>query len=189
MRFELAPFDLPASYGESIVPLARAKLHARIEDYDEDDVLGIYRDAAIDMVERYCGVRLGPVSGLVWRGEALCLPLVLGVRPVTAITAVNWLDAAGAEVAGDATALRVRAGGELVLAPGAARFAGVTGGAEIVFDAGYTEANRPAKLVQAVLLFFAHLVLHREAVQTGTIASDIPLGFRELCADHRRVTI
>ena len=84
MSFELAPFDLPAEYGEGMVSLGGMKAHLRVLHDDDDDLIGIYRDAAVDMVERYCGIALGPKTRVVWRGERLSSPIELGVWPVTA---------------------------------------------------------------------------------------------------------
>lgn len=187
MQFELAPFALPAGYGEGIVPLADMKAHlALTEDETEFDALiQIYRDAAIDMVERYCAVCLGPITGAVWRGEALPSPLSLGVWPLNAVSAVDWLDQQGEAVSGDPADWRIVRRDTIALKPGKTLPTGIGGGVTITFDAGFTDETRPAALVQAVKLFAAHLFLHREAVIAGTIAGEIPLGFKLLCGQYR----
>ena len=185
MQFELAPFDLPSGYGEGVLSLEDAKEHLGVLGTDFDDLIGLLRDAAVDMVERYCGVYLAPRTGVEWTAERLCLPVELGVSPVTAVSHVTWLGHGGAAVSGDGAVFRIAERGRLLAVPGQALPSGVAGGVRITFDAGYTDANRPAALVRAVAMFTAHLFNHREAVASGTIGGEIPLGFRTLCNAYR----
>ncbi len=191
MKFELTPFNLPSGYGAGIVSDAEAKAQCHVLDSitDFDTEIGIYRDAAVDMVERYCGVRLDTCTDLGWRAEGLCSPLRLGVWPVTGITAVTWLDSDGATVAGDASIWRVSSRDEIRLKPGQSLPSGVAAGVTITFDAGFTDINRPPALKQAVLMFTAHLFKHREAVAAGAISGEVPLGFRHLCSAYRMPVI
>lgn len=185
MQFELAPFALPAGYADDIVPLAEMKAHLAFtaDETEFDDLIGAYRDAAVDMVERYCGLRLGELTGLVWRGEALPSTIDLSVWPVTGISAIEWLDADGSTVTGAAADWRVVRNGTIALKPGRTLPSDVAAGVKITFAAGFE--TPPPALVQAVKLFAAHLFLHREAVITGTISGEIPLGFKMLCAQYR----
>ncbi len=191
MQFELAPFALPGGYADGIVSLADMKAHLSftVDETEFDALIGIYRDAAVDMVERYCGLYLAEREGVVWRGEQLPLEISLGVWPVTDVTAIRWLDSTGAEITGDASQWRIVRRDEITLKPGHALPSDVAAGVEITFTAGYTAATRPAALVHAVKLFAAHLFLHREAVITGTISGEIPLGFKLLCNQYRMPVI
>lgn len=183
MQFELAPFALPANYAESILPLADVKAHLAVIEDDQAALIAVYRDAAIDMVERYCGLYLAPRAGVVWRGEELPSPLSLGAWPVTAITAINWLNEAGASVTGTVSDWRIVRRDTIALKPGKTLPTGIGGGVAITFTAGFETA--PPALLQAARLFAGHLFMNREAVITGTIAGEIPLGFRQLCAAYR----
>jgi uncharacterized phiE125 gp8 family phage protein len=183
MQFELTPLDLPADYTETILPLAEAKAHVQELGDDFDDLIAAYRDAAIDMVERYCGVRLGPLEDVTIRTECLPTQLDLGVWPVTAINSITWLDQTGTAVVGEETDWRIIRRGTIGLKPGRTLPSGITAGVEIKVDAGFT--TPPAALVAAARLFMAHLFLHREAVITGTISGEIPLGFAQLCGQYR----
>ena len=98
MKFELSPYALPEGYGESIITLVEAKAHLYVEHDDDDALIGVLRDAAIEMTEQYNQVKLAPVSGLVWRSERLCSPLKLGVREVQSIEAIDYLDSEGVSV-------------------------------------------------------------------------------------------
>jgi uncharacterized phiE125 gp8 family phage protein len=187
MQFELAPFALPADYGEGIVPLEAMKAHLGVLEDDQDGLIGVYRDAAVDMVEKYCGVYLAQREGVVWRGEVLVSPLALGVWPITEITAIDWLDSTGAAIDGDDADWRIVRRDEIALKPGRTLPTDVAAGVEITFVAGFVSA--PPALVQAVKLFAAHLFANREAVITGTISGEIPLGFRQLCGQYRMPVI
>jgi len=185
MQFELAPFALPAGYAQAILPLADLKAHLGVLENDQDALIGVYRDAAVDMVERYCGVRLGPVEDVTVRIESLPSPLALGVWPVTAINSITWLDEAGDAVVGEETDWRIIRRDTIGLKPGRTLPSGIGGGVEVRVDAGFTAADRPPALVQAARLFAGHLFMNREAVITGTISGEIPLGFRQLCGAYR----
>ena len=185
MQFDLAPFALPPGYGEDIVSLEELRQHCGIIESDDDLLIEVYRDAAVDMVERYCALRLGPLTGLVWRGESLPASIRLGAGPVTAITAIRWLDEAGNTVTGNAADWRIVRRDEIALKPGRTLPSGVASGIEITFNAGFAAGACPSALVQAVRMFAAHLFMHRETVITGTISGEIPLGFRQLCGMYR----
>jgi uncharacterized phiE125 gp8 family phage protein len=185
MQFELAPFALPADYGEGIISLDAMKAHLAVTFDDQDSLIEAFRDAAVDMVERYCALYLAARIGVIWRGEALPSPLDLSTGPVTAITTVRWLDESGDIVTGTASDWRILRAGTIALKPGKTLPTGIGGGVEITFAAGFTDANRPAALVQAVKLFAAHLYKHREAVSSGTMSGEIPFGFRHLCGLYR----
>lgn len=191
--FELAPFGLPAGYGNSILPLADAKAHLAIaaEETEFDDLIEAFRDAAVQMVEQYCGVILAPRTGadaLVWRAEALPSRVRLGLRPVTAVTAIGYLDGNGVEQALSPASVRLGLGGEVLPVVGASWPTG--NGFSITFEGGFTDAERPPALAQAVRMFMAHLFLHREAVvATGSAGGEVPFGFRALCSPFRPVLI
>lgn len=186
--FALAPFALPADYGEGIVPLADVKAYLSIETDEDafDDLLGFLRDSAVDMVERYCGVYLAVREGVVWAADRLPRPLRLGVRPVTAIESFAYLDGANAGQTIDIATLRLGLHGEVVPVPGAAWPSDIAAGLTVTFTAGYDDETRPPALVAAVLRFTAHLFRFRdEAGETGVIAGDIPASVKQACASYR----
>lgn len=189
MQFELAPFALDAGYGDGIVSLADMKEHLGVLSTDFDDLIGFYRDAAVDMVERYCGIVLAPRTGIVWRGEVLPDLVDLGVWPVTGVTAIDYLDSTGTAATGTAGDWRVVRRDRITLKPSKVLPSDVAAAVEITFDAGFASNERPAALVQAVKLFAAHLFTNREAVSAGTMAGEIPLGFRQMCGAYRMPVI
>ena len=65
------------------MPLPSCKQHLRVEHEFEDDLIAALRDASIEYVESFCGLKLGPVTGLTWSAEGLIaavLPVVDLVR-------------------------------------------------------------------------------------------------------------
>lgn len=193
MRFELGHVAMPDGYGNGILSLDACKDHLRVEDDDQNDLIGALRDAAIEYVERYCGVKLGAQTGLTWRAESLpsaaSAYVDLALRPVTGITSVVWQDSAGAEVDGLVDDFRASESGRLRPAIGKCWPSGVAGEVVVTFDAGYAANEAPNSLLSAVKLMLGHLYMNREAVLTTGMAGEVPLGVSALCAPFRQVVI
>ena len=193
--FSLDPAAMPIGYGEAILPLDHAKQHLRVDATDEDSLIALLRDAAVDLVERYCSIPLGPRSGFVWQGAHGCFvagrPVHLGVHPVTAIISIDAIDATGATITALATDFTIGPHDRLQPKP-TKEWPDATGGATIIFDAGYGAGEAGTKvpgLVAAVRLFLGHLYENREAVATHGIEGEIPLGVMFACARYRMPAI
>lgn len=184
---------MPAGYGDAILSLDACKLHLRVTHDSENELISALRDAAIEFVERYCGVKLGPVSGMTWRAESLpsdpSRSISLAVRPVTSVTAVAWQDGDGAAVEGVPADYRISASGELLPLVGGQWPSGVGGSVVVTFDAGYAAGEAPSSLLSAVKLMLGHLYLNREAVVSSGMAGEVPLGVTALCSPFRQVII
>ncbi|MEL6707617.1 MAG: phage head-tail connector protein [Pseudomonadota bacterium] len=189
MQFDLAPFALPDGYAEGVVSLEDLKAHLAILGSDEDAYISLCRDAAVDMVEQYCGVYLATRTGVEWRSESLPARPDLGVWPIEEVTGVAWLDSKGSDETGEASDWRVVGKSEITLKPGAETPSDVAAGVVITFSAGFDSANRPPALVRAVKMFAAHLFVHRGDDEAGEISMEVPLGFRRVCAPYRRPRI
>lgn len=190
--YELAPFALPAGYGEAILSLADVKAHLSIEatETEFDDLVAAFRDAAVQMVEHYTGLILAPRVGMVWTAEAMPPRLRIGVRPVTAITAFSYLDGDGAEQAVNVEALRIGLRSEVLLKAGQSWPSGLGSGLAITFNAGLADGEAPPVLLQAARMFAAHLFANRETVvASGSIGGEVPFGFRQLCSPYRPVLL
>lgn len=191
MIFELLHAPYPDGYGEAILPLQACKNHLRVDDDDDDLLVEALRDVSIEFVERYCGVKMGLTTGLVWRAQGFPLapdcPLNLSVSPVVEITAVNWEDRQGEPVAGSPSDFRVSPSGSLLPKVGARWPVAVGGEVRIEFSAGFVVA--PPSLTAAARLFLGHLFKNREAVTDRGIEGEMPFGVRQLCAPFRPVTI
>ncbi len=190
MLFHLSPASLPTDYGETILPLARAKAHLRVFASDEDALIGILRDAAIEMVERYTNLRLLFASGntdmvATCEGFAARLPVGRGPIGTIVVTGIDYVDASGATVALSAGAWRVLPDGFVAPQIGTS-WPTSSGPVSISFRAGYaTAAEIPAGLIAAALLFLGHLYSNREAVVETGMTGELPLGFGALTDAHR----
>ncbi|PNU02514.1 head-tail connector protein [Novosphingobium guangzhouense] len=193
MIFELLHTPFPDGYGEALLPLAECKKHLRVTSSDEDELIEVLRDAAIEFIERYCAVRLGPMTGLRWQARgfpcAPSIPLMLSVSPVTAITSMTWRDGAGQEVTGVPGDYRVAASGDVLPAIAGRWPSGVGGSLAIEFSAGYPAGAAPKSLLMAAKMFLGHLWMHREAVVDSGSMGEVPFGVRHLCSPFRRVLI
>lgn len=196
MIFELLHAPFPEGYGNAILSLKACKDHLRIDEYDgqdQDDLICALRDAAIDFVERHCGVKLRTTPGMVWtaagfparRGEVLSLSM----GPVTEITSIVWTDPAGDEASAVPATLRITPRGDVLPAIGTDWPSNVGGDVSIEFTAGYAAGAAPPALLSAVRLFLGHLYKNREAVTDRGTEAEVPMGVMTLCAQHRRVLI
>lgn len=192
MMIELLHSPYPDGYGEDLLPLDQCKAHLAVMADDQDDLISVLRDAAIEVVEQYCSVRLLETEGLVLRADAFPIrtgALILGARPVKEITAVKWTARGGAEVDGGVASFRLATHGDLLPAFGSSWPSDVAGGLEITFTAGYPAGAAPRALLHAVKMFMAHLWAHREAVIDSGSAGEVPFGVTMLCGPYRRVLI
>ena len=190
MLFTLTPVDLVEGYGEGILSLADAKAHLGELSNDFDSLIEVLRDAAIDAVEKYCNVRLNRIENMQARFEGFGPGMRLGVGPdaTVAVTAISYIDGDGEQADLDTGDWRLDVLGRIIPAVGGG-WPITYGPVTVTFTAGYTDANRPAGLVQAARMMLAHLYIQREAVITGTISSEAPLGFVWLCDRHRMPVI
>jgi uncharacterized phiE125 gp8 family phage protein len=185
--FTLSPLSLAA--GEDIIPLARVKAQLKVVEGFEDELLAVYRDAAIDAVQQYCMRRLSPAS-IKWEGS-FGGEISLGVADVRSVESITYLDAAGASQPMPVGDVRIIQGRHVVPMPGKDWPSdALCGSVHIRFTAGYGTTGTgptldvrpiPPALISAALLMLGHLSKHREAVVVGTISSEIPLGFMALC--------
>lgn len=145
MIFELLHAPFPEGYGDAILSLEACKEHLRADGDDEDFLIEALRDAAIDFVEGYCSLKLGPASGIEWsaasfpRGSEV---LTLSMGPVTAITSVAWLNRSGLPVQGSPADYRITARGDVLPKIGGRWPGDVGGDLRIVFSAGYPDGRR-----------------------------------------------
>lgn len=192
MIFELLHAPYASGYGEALLPLATCKEQLKVDIDDDDALIAILRDAALEFVERYCSLRLTETAGLIWRAEGFpCAgrPIVLGLGPATNITAISWLDSAGAAVNGDVSDYRLGLHGEVLPTIGGSWPSDVGGGVQITFTAGYAVNEAPLSLLHAARLFLGHLYNNREAVTDRGTEAEVPFGVRQLCAPYRKIVI
>ena len=185
MQFQITPFAVPDVYGEALLPLADAKAWCRVLHDDDDDLIAALRDAAIDMVEQYANLRMGPCTGMTatFAGFGPAMRIGIGPAATLSITGIDYVDGVGAP--------QVLGAGAWYLSGGAlyphrdTQWPALARDAVVTFDVGYPTGACPAALIMAAKMFVAHLYVHREAVITGTISEEIPLGFMALCSRYR----
>ena len=170
--------------GDTIIPLADARLHLRVTHTDEDTLIASMRDAAIGHVERVSGVALA--SG-TWRWTLRSFPsrIDLPMAPATAVASVTYLDADGdSQPYADA---RLIDGYVYPAANGSWPFAydSVT----VEFTAGLSDPAEAPELTAAAKLMLGHLYANREAVQVGQAPAELPLGVAALIDTYRRVMV
>lgn len=193
MIFELLHAPYPDGYGEGLLSLADCKAHLRVRSADEDELIRVLRDAAIELVEKICSVRLALCIGLIWRAERFPAPalrrLSLGIQNATQITAVGWLDGSGEAVVGDPARFRIGLKGDVMPAIGASWPVGAAGDVRITFNAGYAEGSAPPALLQAVRMLLGHFYINREEMLEVGASGEVPFGVMALCGPFRRILI
>jgi uncharacterized phiE125 gp8 family phage protein len=152
----------------------------------QDDLISLQITAARELVESYTGRQLVTATFKLTLDAFPCL-IRLPRPPLQAVTTVKYYDTDGVLQTVDAADYQVDATampGTLSPAYGvswpASRWQPAA--VEIVYTAGFgaTAASVPAMLRQAILLTVAHWYTNREAVITGTIASELPLGVQRI---------
>lgn len=191
MIFELLHSPYPDGYGEALLSLEACKEHLKVDSDDEDFLIEALRDAAIQVVELYCSVKLRATSGIEWRAAGFpsrsSAALSLSISPVSSIDAITWRNAAGDIVEGAVDAYRISPRGDVLPAIGTMWPVDVAGDVTVRFTAGYGQA--PPALLVAVRLFLGHLYKNREAVTDRGTEAEIPFGVRQICAPFCRVLI
>jgi uncharacterized phiE125 gp8 family phage protein len=185
--------------GGGPVSLDQAKAHLRVDFDTEDALIAAYLSAAVGAVENFSSRKLSETlvvqrfDGFTDRQGRDSLRLWHG--PVVSIEGLTYLDGDGTEQALSEDPLdgdyRAVDGDPYYLLPPVADAWPATldgrGTVKVTYIAGYGGAAGPCpgELAAAVLLMLAHLYLNREAVVTGTIATELPLGVQALCNPFR----
>jgi uncharacterized phiE125 gp8 family phage protein len=168
------------------ITLAQAKKQCRVTGTAEDDLIADLVTAAREAFEAEANV------ALVTRTLKLTVdgfgtdPIRLPFPPTSSISSVKYVDSEGVQqtLAGTEYVLDgARLPAVLHLAYGRSwpTVRAQPGAVEIVYVAGYGGAAAvPAMAKSAILLLVAHLFANREAVTTGTITSETPLGYQRL---------
>ena len=173
------------------VTMTEAKLHLRIVDDGEDELVNALTNAAQDKVEGDTGLVLRARSVSIafddWGGN--CLPLWRG--PVSSVTSIVYDDANGAQqtLAADQYRLRDYFGAKAIVpAYGVSwpELENVSGCVRVTYIAGYANNYAvPPALRQAALLLIGHWYENREAVNVGNITSLLPMAYDSLITHYR----
>lgn len=166
------------------VSLELAKQQLRVDHPDEDALISTMISAAARRIENYIG------SPLVARDEVFkftCFGTSLNIhlRPLNEVTSISYVDTAG--VAQTLEGSRIV--GERIYPAMGESFPDTLNPSEVVVTAnvGYeTDDNVPESILHAQLLLIGHYFANREAVVTGTIATELPLAVGDLLQEFRR---
>jgi uncharacterized phiE125 gp8 family phage protein len=168
------------------VDLAAAKSHLRVTSSDEDGLIQSLLDASTEMVSERTGLVLGAETW-IWKTRVVSGSIELPKSPVTAITAMTYVDAAGilqTDTPANYWLLADQERANLRPAPGFSwpatemRDDAMT----ITFTAGLPIC--PPALKTAILMLVAHWFHNRSAVVEGAMA-DLPQAANALIDLHR----
>lgn len=174
----------------TVIDVAAAKAHMRVDFDDDDELIGDEIKAAQDRIEKHTS-RLLTERALEMTLESFpcrLVPICIPRSPITAISSIKYTDVAGAEQTLDPGAYRWSAADPQRILPAfggewTSAVAYDPGSVRIAFAAGYAEGECPAGLVEAVKRYVAYLYENREG------AGDLPPGVISLCAPYRRISI
>lgn len=193
IRTLTAPGDiaLPFTLAE-----ARKELRVEASDADEDALITSKIHAAMEWVERYTSQVLSPRTFELSLDAFPVLPELIELprAPVTAIGGISYTSADdGTSIALVEADWRWSDSDPEWLRP-AFRTAWPSaaderGSVKVTFEAGYEAGLVPPALLGAVRMMLVHLYENREAVVTGSVATEMPLGVKEQLRPFRRLLI
>lgn len=179
-----AVYEVTTAPTLAVLTAADLNLHARIDSADEDPLLEEYIAAATELVEADASLYLRPASLSLHLDEwPDCGPVRIERCPVTAVTAVNYIDPDGAAQVWDDAEYDV----DLVSRP--ARIEPAFGfywpvprssqrAIEIEFTCGYADGACPQLALQMIRLLVGHWFENREAV--GKVGDEIAFSYSAL---------
>lgn len=165
------------------VDLALAKQQLRVDHPDEDTLIGVMISAAARRIENYIGTPL-LARDEIFRFKSFGSSLDLHLGPLNSVGNIAYVDQDGQAQTLD----EHRIVGESVYPEEGESFPSTLNPSEIVVTAnvGYEEDDDlPESIMQAQLLLLVHYYDNREAVVTGTIATELPLGVADLLQEFR----
>ncbi len=182
------------------VSLAEAKAHLRVDHASEDALIQSLVLASRLHVEAGLGLALVTQFWRLvrddWPADGF---VILPLRPVQAIEAVNVETAPGAVTTLAATDYALEAAGasagdgQRLVATGAGwpgpstRIDGI--GIDLRAGFGDTAADVPEPIRQAILMLVAHWYEHRDPIEIGTAAARIPTAVGDLLKPYRQVRL
>jgi len=177
-REKTAPASEPLS-------LEEAKLHLRVENDDDDTLIGLLITAAREAVEKFLGRMIPERRFEIVLDRYPEMPYRFPILPVKAVESVTCFLEDGTEARLADGTFRLSADGSLLVdswPDGTPRnYDALT----VTVTAGTDPV--PAGWKQAMLLLIGHWYEHRESVNIGNITSVLPQGFEMLLWPDRVV--
>ena len=176
MKTVRIPPDQPV---QEPVTLEEAKAHLRIDYNAEDALITSYIAVAREHCEVVTGLALAPAT---WEARLGSFPegaIELPHPPLLEVESVRYTAPGGTEVTLEPEAYRV----DTAIEPGVITPVGNWPrgtDVRIRYRAGYEDGKIPHAARQAILLLVGQWHAHREAVVTGTTATEVPLAVDRL---------
>ena len=175
----------------TILDVLDIKDHCGIDGADLDAVLNACQRAAVDFIERECGIQVGPGEFVFTTDFPAGAAIVLPKPPLASVEVVTFIDPAGNDMALDPSEYRVNTGmrpGRLKPRPGLSWPATIGGGdaVTIEYTAGWPLGSVPEGLLHAIRLLTGHYFENREATSTLTI-KEVPFAVESLLNQFRFV--
>jgi uncharacterized phiE125 gp8 family phage protein len=188
---------LIAAAAETPVSTVEAKAHLRVDGDDDTALIGSLVAAATGHLDGYTGILGRCLVTQSWRQDfdefsrVMRLPFpVAGITSIVSVddegTTSSAIAAANYDLQHDGLGSFVRFIDTYAFPSGLAE----TRAVRVTFTAGYGAADAvPSALKAAILLLIGHWYGNREAVVTGTIATELPMAVAALIEPYRRVGI
>lgn len=181
-----------------VVPLEAVKSHLRVDHDADDELIAGLITSAVSHLDGWSGILGRCLLTQRWRVALSGFPsdgrILLPLRPVTAAS-ISYTTAAGDSANLDASAFNLVQASDGAAIERAALTAWPTtadrpDAVRVEITCGYgAGGDVPPAIRQAILLMAGHWYEHREAVITGTIATELPLAVRALLDPLRAVRV
>lgn len=173
----------------ALLSLEEAKLHLRVDGAEEAPLINAYIAAAVNYMDGWNGVLGRCILPQTWAVRTCALQSMALPFPDVRSAVVTYLDAAGDSQTVDTADYRVRTirgVGQLTFAIGFSAptlLAGRDDAVLVSAEYGFDTPPQPLKI--AALMLVAHWYQNREAVVTGTIATQVPMAVDTLITPYR----
>lgn len=176
--------SLSAVTGAEPVSLVEAKDHLRVDQPDEDALIGALTTAAREFFEDETGRQLAAATYVLTLDRFPYNrydPIELPRPPLRSVTSIVYRDSSGAEQTWPVAEYVVKAQDGPMAQPGRVFPAAdhtwpstqsVPGAVSITYEAGYADGAVPESLRASLLLILGDLYANREAQVVGTIVSE-----------------
>ena len=176
---------------QSVVTLDAAKTFLRVDGDDEDSLIGGLLASATNLVEKVCNRILIEESVTLLTTGFPCGPVLLFGGKVSEVSAVRYLNSQNIITTLSPSSYRVDVRGVRGLVDQVVSWPSTSdafNSVQVEYTVGYESADKvPEPIKTAILLLAASWYANREAVVTGTIVEELPLGVRALLTPYRLI--
>lgn len=181
------PATVPAPATEPVT-LTQAKAHLRVDHSDHDTLIEALIKSARAHIESACAVRFAARTGVTFKCGDFADLARLPEAPVSSITSITYLDAAGASQTLATSVYELRADGieaGIVLKP-SQTWPAIQSGSRITVTAAVGYSTAPEDIYHALLMLIGHWYMNASTVAVGESGMELPLTVNALISNHRR---